>query len=254
MSKINLTVFVSPMGHDVTKVYNRFKEWMDETEAFNVTVAGTFPFASCTIEEYMLDAKAVANADAFIIMCSDEYWTDPEVRKALENAVANGTGILFTHGIHPCFSDWEAVERMVGLMWRDEATHGDFNYTIVHITSDHPITRSVKDFNTKDELFCGLSNRYGVDMEVLATAFSDYNLVSRHGAHGTGNNEPVLTIGSYGKARTVNFILGHVWTYYTGHGLLEDTLLALEPPQIKTMLLRSFEWVATGKVERTERF
>ena len=97
-----------------------------------------------------------------------------------------------------------------------------------------------------------MSNTYNVRVEVLATAFSDYDLLSRHGHHGTGRHEPVLTVGGYGRGRTVNFILGHVWTYYTGHGLLEDTLLSLEPPQIKKMLLRSCEWAATGKVERME--
>lgn len=254
MKKINLTIFVSPIGHDVARVYKRFREWMDETGAFEITVAGTYPFASRSIEDFMLDSAAVSGTDLFFFMCSDEHWTDPEVRKTLEDAVSNGAGILFSHGIHPCFEDWEALERMSGLMWREEATHGDYNYTGVSMTSpDHPITRGVSGFDTKDELFCGLSNTYGVDLEILATAFSDYNLVSRHGHHGTGKHEPVLAVGSYGRGRTVNFILGHVWTYYTGHGLLEDTLLSLEPPQIKTLLLRSCEWAVTGSVDRTER-
>ena len=145
MRKINLTILASPIGHDVSKVYGRFREWMDETQAFNIATAGPYPFATCPIREFMLDSKAVANTDVFFILCSDEHWTDPEVRKALEAAVFNGAGILFSHGIHPCFSDWEAVERMAGLMWRDEASHGDYNYTRVHMTSpEHPITRALR--------------------------------------------------------------------------------------------------------------
>ncbi|MDF2686904.1 MAG: hypothetical protein K0S55_2087 [Clostridia bacterium] len=252
MNKIKVTFFVSPMGHDVVRICKRVSEWMKNSGAFEVTVAGTYyPDAKCSIEEFVLNPELMANTDLFFFLCSDANWKNPNVRKALENAVENGTGVLFFHGLHPCFGDWEGAERMIGHLWRESASHGDFNWCEVKMTEHkHPITEGVEGFKTKEELFCGLSNVWNVQKEVLATAYSDKNLISRHGHPGTGKDEPILTTGNYGKGRTVNFILGHVWEYYTGHGLFENTLIALEPKQFKILLLRSCEWAVTGKVEK----
>ena len=137
---------------------------------------------------------------------------------------------------------------MIGLLWRETALHCDYHSCHVSITGDHPITRGITDFDTNDEIFCRLTNVWNVPMDVLATAYSDDKLYSRWSVPGTGREEPILTVGSYGKGRTVDFLLGHVWNYYTGHGLLENTLAALEPPQFQTLLLRSCEWAATGQV------
>lgn len=248
-----ITMFVSPMGHDVNYISSLLVRWLESTGMYQVTVVGQCPEASDTIENYMKDIEGLAKADLFFFLCADDHWKDSEVRKNLEKAVAGGTPILFFHGLHPCFRDWPEMEKMIGLLWRDEATHGDFNYCDVKMTDiSHPITEGVTGFRTKDELFCGLSNVWNVDMEVLATAYSDPELESRWSARGTGKNEPVLTVGSYGKGRTVDFILGHKWMYYTGHGLLENSTIAFEPPQFKTLLLRSCEWAITGDVKRKE--
>ncbi len=248
-----VSMFVSPMGHDVNKISPRLVSWLEKTGLFKVTVAGDCPNATDTIENFMGDLKRVAATDLFFFLCPDDHWTDKAIRKNLEDAVAGGTPILFFHGLHPCYRDWAEMEKMIGLLWRDEASHGDFNYCDVKMTKvQHPITEGVTGFHTKDELFCGLSNVWNVEMEVLATAYSDPELESRWSMKGTGNHEPVLTVGHYGKARTVDFILGHQWTYYTGHGLLEDSTIAFQPPQFKTLLLRSCEWAITGKVEATK--
>ena len=246
------TIFASPMGHDVARVAGVLEKWLVGSGLFSVHTVGICPQADCGIHEFMSDRGRVQAQDLFIFVCPDDEWGDPQDRRLLEETVAAGTPILFFHGLHPCFRDWPEMEKMIGLLWRQTAFHGDFNTCPVHIQDhDHPITRGVEDFETTDELFCRLENVYHVPMQVLVTAWSDGERESRWGHKGSGLEEPVLTVGSYGKARTVDFILGHVWTHYTGHGLMEDTLISLEPKQIKTLFLRSCEWAVTGDVIAT---
>jgi type 1 glutamine amidotransferase len=257
MKVYRTVILVSPMGHDVNRICSIIEKWLSETGIFTTEVVGTHPRALCSIEEYMMDAKKVENTDLFFFLCSDEYWKKKETEENLAKAVSSGKGVLFFHGLHPCFRDNPEIEKMIGLLWRETATHGDFNFWDINMTdaahaTKHPITEGVSAFRSADELFCLLENPWEVPMEVLVTAFSDPTTISRWGLAGTGREEPVLTIGKYGDGNTVNFILGHVWPFYTGHGLMENTTIALEPPQFKTLLLRSCEWAVAGKIEATK--
>lgn len=253
MEKYKVVLLVSPMGHDVNRVSKIVKHWLEKTDIFEVRVAGTSNEATMSIPTYMLNQELVDSTDLFFFLCSDEYWKEPGVEESLVQAVSGGKGVLFYHGLHPCFQENHEIEKMVGLLWRDTATHGDFNYFDVSITpEEHPITEGVSPFQTQEELFCLLTNPWNVPVKVLATAYSKPEQISRWGHKGTGLDEPVLTIGNYGKGNTVNFILGHVWPFYTGHGLMENTTVSMEAPQFKTLLLRSCEWAVTGKVEATK--
>lgn len=249
MKKYQVVMLISPMGHDVDRIATLVRKWLLETGKFEVTFAGTHKEAECSIESYMIDKEKISNTDLFYFLCSDEYWQNPETEKNLAQAVEMGKGVLFFHGLHPCFKDHHEIEKMVGFMWREKATHGDFNYWDVSMTEEeHPITKGIKSFITKDELFCLLENPFETPQKILVTAYSDEKVQSRWSHEGTGREEPVLTIGNYGKGRTVNFILGHVWTYYTGHGLMEDTMIAFEPSEFKILLMRSCEWAVSGEV------
>lgn len=253
MNKYKAVILVSPMGHDVNRICTIVSKWMVQTGIFDVSVAGTYPEAEDSIEGYMTDKAKVNQTDLFFFLCADDYWKNPLTERNLAEAVSGGKGALFFHGLHPCFQENPEIEKMIGLLWRETATHGDFNYCNVSMTGEkHPITEGVENFRTKEELFCLLTNPWDVPVKVLTTAYSDPDIVSRWGLHGTGRQEPVLTVGNYGRGNTVNFILGHVWTYYTGHGLMEDSTIALEPPQFKTLLMRSCEWAVTGRVEQTK--
>jgi len=247
MQKKKVVLLVSPMGHDVIRIANIVSKWLRETERFTVSIAGNHPRAECTIGEYMT-GNQVQDTGLFFFLCADDYW-DTTNEQVLAEAVKTGKGVLFYHGVHPCFRKNPEIEKMIGLLWRETATHGDYNTCPVTITDiKHPITEGVSSFETEDELFCLLENPWNVPIRVLATAYSDSQRKSRWGHHGTGRDEPVLTVGTYGDGRCVNFLLGHVWTYYTGHGLMEDTTKSMEPPEFKTLLLRSCEWAAYGEV------
>ncbi|WFR57452.1 ThuA domain-containing protein [Anaerocolumna sp. AGMB13025] len=258
MEKYRAVMLVSPMGHDVNRICSIVSRWLKETGIFEVEIAGTYSKDCVSIDEYMTDRKKVFQTDLFFFLCSDEYWKNNKAAEGnLAEAVREGKGVLFYHGLHPCFEDNPEIEKMIGLLWRETANHGDFNYFDVSITDwakdkKHPITEGVTPFRTKEELFCLLENPWNVPVEILVTAYSNPEVVSRWGLYGTGREEPVLTVGKYGKGNTVNFILGHVWEYYTGHGLMEDSTIAMEPPQFKTLLLRSCEWAVAGNVTATK--
>ena len=179
----------------------------------------------------------------------------------LEEAVARGAGFVFLHGDHPCYwaevgmKPWAEVEKMAGLMWREPTRHGDYADAKVRIDdSDHPVTRGLCDFVTRDEVFCTCSNVHGVPLRVLASAYSDPDVISRHGLHGTGAWEPMVAIGQYGQGRTLNLLLGHVWPFYTGHGIGEDTMLSWKPKQVRQIFVRACEWAATGDTALTESY
>ena len=114
--------------------------------------------------------------------------------------------------------------------------------------------QGLPDFDTRDEVFCTMENPHGVPFQTLATAWSDPNVISRHGHPGTGIDEPIAIIGQYGRGRTYNQGLGHVWPFYTGHGLGEDTMASWAPIPFRIMFVRACEWIATGKVEATSDF
>jgi len=245
--KYNAAIFTSPMGHDVVRITEHITKWLEETGYFTVSHAGWYKGAPRSVDSFMADADAVRNTDLFFLNCPDDPFTTEQSRHALENAVSGGTGFLGFHGIQPSCRYWPEIEKMVGLLWRETATHGDYDWFTVEPTENvHPIMKGISPFRTKEELYCALTNVHNVTLEILATAHSPAERLSRHGHPGTGNEEPVLTLGKYGKGITVNFLLGHVWPFYTGHGLLENTMLSLKPAEVRKMLLRSCLWAASG--------
>src|SRR5215831_8470065 len=79
-----------------------------------------------------------------------------------------------------------------------------------------------------DELYANLRGP-GENMTVLATAMSD------PANRGTGRDEPILMVISYGKGRVFHTTMGH-------------DIPALSCVGFVTTLQRGAEWAATGKV------
>lgn len=248
-------------GHDLHRIARAVRKLLDAAGGFDVLmVCDDADVGDMTFDAYFA-ADLFGDADVFIFNCGSYRFNTPEEQKRLEAAVANGAGFVFLHGDHPCyweaagFAPWAEIEKMAGLMWREKTSHGD--YGEAHITvemPEHPIMEGIGDFDTKDEIFCNCENIWNVPVTVLASAYSDENVISRHGQPGTGKQEPILTVGQYGKGRTVNHLLGHVWPFYTGHGMGENTMLSFVPKEFRKMLVRSTEWAATGAVQKTKDF
>ena len=264
MSNIQLHYLIGDVhkgGHDVHRVAKANYKMLMAAGCFDVLMVCDDPeIGDMTFDAYFA-ADMMKNADVFVFNCGNYRFNDVQEQKQLESAVSAGAGFVFLHGDHPCywtavgFEPWAEVEKMAGLMWREKTSHGDYGET--HITverPEHPIMQGLSDFDTKDEIFCNCENIWNVPFETLASAWSDPEVISRHGLPGTGKQEPILTTGQYGKGRTVNQLLGHVWPYYTGHGMGENTMLSFVPVEFRKMFVRSCEWAATGQVERTLAF
>ena len=255
-------------GHDVHRVAAAIRTLLEESGAFELTVVcdtertpwSDRPLSDMTFAEWFRRG-ALGSADAVIFNCGNYRFNTPEEQKILTDAVKGGCGFVFLHGDHPCYwkevgmKPFPEIEKMAMYMWREPTSHGD--YGDAHVTvraKDHPVTRGLPDFDTRDEIFCRMKNVFDVPAEALATAYSDPSVISRHGQPGTGFDEPVLTVGQYGAGRTVNHSLGHVWPFYTGHGLGENTMLSFAPRPFRRMLVRSCEWAARGDCAMTEDY
>ncbi|MGD0500961.1 MAG: ThuA domain-containing protein [Bryobacteraceae bacterium] len=103
-------------------------------------------------------------------------------------------------------------------------------YKIVNRVTDHPITHGLPTewMHAADELYANLHGP-GENMTVLSTAFSD------PANQGTGHDEPILMVISYGKGRVFHTAMGH-------------NLVALNCVGFIATFLRGTEWAATGQV------
>ncbi len=271
MEKIRVHYLVGDVhrgGHDVHRVAAAVRTLLDEAGAFEVTVVcdtARTPFSDRPLADETFDAwfarGGIREADAVLFNCGGYRFNTPDEQRVLTDAVAGGCGFVMLHGDQPCY--WEAVgmkpfaemEKMAMRMWREPTSHGDYADCRVTVRdAAHPITAGLPDFATRDEVFCRMQNVWGVPEHVLATAYSDRNLLSRHGRPGTGEDEPVLLVGQYGRGRTVNCSLGHVWPYYTCHGLGENTMRSFAPRPFRQLLVRACEWAACGSCARTSAY
>ena len=264
MDKIRLHYLVGDVhmgGHDVHRVAVNNKILLDATGAFDVTMVcddkriGNVDFDTWFAKEMVKDC------DVIVFNCGNYRFNIREEQQVLEQAVAGGVGYVFLHGDHPCYwgeagmQPWPEVEKMAMFMWREKTSHGDFgNHHVTIQDHEHPITAGLPDYDTRDELFCTMENIHNVPYHTLATAKSEASVVSRHGMHGTGCEEPVALVGQYGKGRTYDQVLGHVWPYYTGHGMGENTMVSFAPRPFRQMFVRGCEWAATGDTIRTRDF
>ncbi len=192
----------------------------------------------------------VSNYDA-----PDERWPD-SLKASFEQYVRNGGGFVSVHAADNAFPRWKEYNLMIGVGgWRgrnenagphfyfqdgkmvaDSAPHfaGSHGarqpFVIVNRITDHPITKGLPKewMHVGDELYANLRGP-GENMTVLSTAFSD------PANRGTGHDEPILMVLSYGKGRIFHTTLGH-------------DLAALNCVGFITTYQRGTEWAAIGKV------
>ena len=185
----------------------------------------------------------------------DERWPD-SLKASFEQYVRNGGGVVSYHAADNAFPHWQAFNLMVGVGgWRgrDEKSGPHFYYQdgkvvadtapgsagmhgarlpfkVVDRVTDHPITAGLPRewMHVADELY-GRMRGPGQNMTVLATAYSD------QANKGTGHDEPILMVLSYGKGRIFHTVLGH-------------DVVALNCVGFITTFQRGTEWAATGKV------
>jgi type 1 glutamine amidotransferase len=185
----------------------------------------------------------------------DNQWPE-ELKTAFEQYVSNGGGLVVFHGADNSFPGWEAYNLMIGIGgWRNRnenagpywyykdgelvsdtspgnaGSHGArLPFQIVNRITDHPITKGLPPvwMHAADELYATLRGP-GKNMTILSTAYSDPN------NRGTGRDEPILMVLTYGKGRIFHTVLGH-------------DLAAMSCVGFITTFQRGTEWAATGNV------
>jgi type 1 glutamine amidotransferase len=227
------------------------KKELEETGLFQVDVA-TAPKAGEDFSNFKPDfAKyqvVLANYDA-------ANWPD-DLKASFETYMKNGGGLVVVHAADNAFGQWAEYNKMIGMGgWRNRdekagplwyfkdgkltsedtagraGKHGRRTpYQLVTRDAAHPIMKGLPAawMHQGDELYNSLRGP-GEHMTVLATAFSD------PANSGSGHDEPVLLVTSYGKGRVFHTAMGH-------------DVNALACVGFIVTLQRGTEWAATGKV------
>jgi type 1 glutamine amidotransferase len=188
------------------------------------------------------DVTKLAQYQIFLVDYNGTMW-DEDAKRNFEQAVSNGTGVVFIHASNNSFSGWTAYEQMLGLAWGEHSGHGDFHeFEVKFSETEHPITKGLSNYKVWDELYHQMVPMHGVPYQVLATAYSDPE------TKGTGLHEPIMLALQYGKGRIFHQLLGHVWPDDYGGAYKGATMVAVENTEFVTCLIRGYEWAATGAV------
>lgn len=224
---------------------DQYHQWRATTPFLERVLAGTGRFEVRTTEEPRgLTREALAGYDAVLVNYNGPRW-GAEQEAALEEFVRSGKGIVTFHGmtygplagtvLRPgggwdVGGGWPAYPELLGATWAPV----DIGHAVRHAfpvklaDREHPITRGMPaEFTVNDELYHRQTHRPGV--HVLASAFDD------PARGGTGKDEPVAWVLSYGQGRAFHCTLGH------------DTS-ALYQPSVMALFARATEWAGAGAV------
>jgi uncharacterized protein len=228
---IELLIITGDHGH----------KWKETTQALrdSLSAGGRINVHVTTEPAKDLTDENLAKYDVLLLNYKDTKNGPPETRwseankKAFLKAVRDGKGLVVFHHASSAFTNpnWDEFETAIAGGWRSQGFHGPAHeYTVKKADASHPIAAGLPaEFrHTKDELY--QNSKLTPGSTVLATAYSDPNK-----PRGTGKDEPVIWVNTYGKGRVFHDALGH-------------DPEAMSDPNFQSWMRRGVEWAATGKV------
>lgn len=249
-------------GH--TDKYHRWKVMsthlkatLDYYKVFDTDVV-LMPEDSAGISNF---APAFSDYQVIILNQNNVVWSET-TKKAFEDYMSNGGGLVVLHETNNAFPEWKAFNEMCGLggwgdrnekdgpyyYWKDGeyvkdntpgkgGGHGKRVPFVINIRDNqHPITKGLPEkwLHQNDELYGNLRGP-AENIHVLATAYSDEK------TNGTGKEELVLFTIRYGKGRIFHTVLGHT---------SDKSNESLQDVGFQVTVARGTEWAATGKVKQ----
>ena len=256
--KVRVLILDGQNNHDYVATTKATKATLLACGRFTVDVS-TSPGKGAPKEQWDQWRPDFSKYQVVLSNYNGQEWPD-EVKKAYVKFVEEGGGVVNVHAANNPFKRWETYNRMIGLGWRNnkfgdritmgdngkiirtakgsgpKASHGPQHAFVVRNHGKHPITRGLPKewMHAKDELYHGQRGP-ARNMHVIMSAYSDPKL------RGTGAREPMTWIIPFGKGHVVTTVLGH-------HAKRQKDFLALHCVGFQTLLARSVEWAATGKV------
>ncbi|MBM4155329.1 MAG: ThuA domain-containing protein [Lentisphaerae bacterium] len=159
----------------------------------------------------------LSNWNSFGKPDSATHWP-AETRDAFLKFAREGKGVVAVHAGSSSFYDWPEYQQLGMAFWKSgQTSHGPMHTFTVTASGEHPVTRGLQPFTTKDELWI----KPGVHPGATVLAVAD--------------GQPVAFATSFGKGRGFTLLLGH-------------NAESMNNPGFQTLLLRGVEWAASGAV------
>jgi len=206
-----------------------FHDWRDISESTREVLVESGRFDVRVSEDPLIlesnNALAAYDVIVFTIFNKSVPMITDQAKKNLLDFVKGGKGFYSQHLASASFGEWEEFGKLCGRHWvMDTSGHGPrSNFPVKIAKKDHPITKGMEDFKIFDELYAKLQGNGPI--EALVVAESDWS----------EQTEPLVFTSKYGQGRSVHNALGHDYK-------------AIKNPSMKTLIVRSVEWAATGEV------
>ena len=220
---VKILVLSGSNNHDWQNTTPLIREILARHENFTVDITEKPE----TINSSMLKSYDVIVSNWNMFPEREQLW-NPEAKQALLDFLSRGGGFVCIHGASATHYDWPPYLEITGGRWGEKTSHGPISdHTVQIVRQEHPITKGLRDFTIRDELWVDLECSPNIEVLCVAQAEKYKNT--------PGKLEPVVLITQYGRGRGYYLALGH------------DTT-AMSHPDWQRLLIRGTEWVSKRKV------